>query len=66
MLDSAYNLLTTVVASVVRTFPNVKTSEELMKVLDDEFNSRVDFKSIDRSGDKTAARRQGVNRTFGA
>ena len=64
--DEAYNLLTTVVASVVRTFPEVKTSEELLKALDDAFDSRVDFKSLDRSGDKTASRRQGVEQTFQA
>jgi hypothetical protein len=65
MSTGAYNLLTTVVASVVRTFPNVKTADELIKTLDKEFESRVDFKSLDRSGDKTASRRQGVDRTFG-
>lgn len=57
MSDGAYNLLTTVVASVIRTFPNAKTSEELIKLLDDAFESRVDFKSLDRSGEKVAGRR---------
>ena len=43
MSDGAYNLLTTVVASVIRTFPNAKSSEELIKFLDDAFESRVGF-----------------------
>lgn len=59
-----YNLLTTVVASVVRSFPDTKSPEDLIKKLDDEFASRVDYKSLDRSADKTAARRQGVRDTL--
>lgn len=62
--DESYELLTTVVASVVRAFPNVKSVEDFDHQLDGAFNSRVDFKSLDRSGDKVASRRQGVKDTF--
>ncbi len=62
--EEAYNLLTTVVASVVRSFPNTKSADELIQQLDDAFSSRVDFKSLDRSADKTASRRQGVKDTL--
>lgn len=55
--DKSYKLLTSVVASVIRTFPNVKNSDDLIKLLDDAFKSRVDFKSLDRSGEKVAGRR---------
>lgn len=59
--EEAYNLLTTAVASIVRSFPNAQDADQLMNELDSAFNSRVDFKSLDRSGDKTRARRQGVS-----
>lgn len=62
--DDAYQLLTTVVPSVIRSFPDVNNADELMQHLDDAFDSRVDFKSLDRSSDKTAARRQGVRDTL--
>lgn len=62
--DDAYQLLTTVVASVVRAFPDANSPEQLIKTLDDSFDSRVDFKSLDRSLDKTSARRQGVRDTL--
>jgi hypothetical protein len=62
--DEAYQLLTTVVASVVRAFPDANSPEQLIKTLDDSFDSRVDFKSLDRSLDKTSARRQGVRDTL--
>lgn len=62
--DEAYQLLTTVVPSVIRSFPEANNSEELMKQIDDAFDSRVDFKSLDRSADKTSARRQGVRDTL--
>jgi len=62
--DDAYQLLTTIVPSVIRSFPNSNNSEELIQQLDGAFDSRVDFKSLDRSADKTAARRQGVRDTL--
>lgn len=62
--DEAYQLLTSIVASVVRSFPNTKSADELIQQLDDAFASRVDFKSLDRSADKTASRRQGVRDTL--
>lgn len=62
--DDAYQLLTTVVPSVIRSFPNSNNADELMQQIDDAFDSRVDFKSLDRSSDKTAARRQGVRDTL--
>ncbi|QDJ96471.1 hypothetical protein Xoosp13_285 [Xanthomonas phage Xoo-sp13] len=62
--DESYELLTTVVASVVRSFPNVKSVEDFEHQVDAAFDSRVDFKSLDRSSDKVASRRQGVRNTF--
>lgn len=62
--DDSYQLLTTVVPSVIRSFPNANNADELMQQLDDAFDSRVDFKSLDRSSDKTSARRQGVRDTL--
>lgn len=62
--DDAYQLLTTVVPSVIRSFPEADNADELIKQIDDSFDSRVDFKSLDRSSDKTAARRQGVRDTL--
>lgn len=62
--DDAYQLLTTVVPSVIRSFPDSNNADELMQQIDDAFDSRVDFKSLDRSSDKTAARRQGVRDTL--
>lgn len=62
--DSAYNLLTSVVASVIRTFPNAKTADELIKTLDDAFESRVDFKSLDRSAEKVGDRRSAARDLF--
>lgn len=62
--DDAYQLLTTVVPSVIRSFPDANNADELMQQIDDSFDSRVDFKSLDRSADKTASRRQGVRDTL--
>lgn len=62
--DDAYQLLTTIVPSVIRSFPDSNNADELMQQIDDAFDSRVDFKSLDRSSDKTAARRQGVRDTL--
>lgn len=62
--DDAYQLLTTVVPSVIRSFPEANNADELLQQIDDSFDSRVDFKSLDRSADKTSARRQGVRDTL--
>jgi hypothetical protein len=62
--DEAYQLLTTIVPSVIRSFPDADNADGLIKQIDDSFDSRVDFKSLDRSSDKTAARRQGVRDTL--
>lgn len=62
--DESYQLLTTIVPSVIRSFPKAKNADDLVNTIDAAFDSRVDFKSLDRSGDKTSARRQGVNNTF--
>lgn len=64
MPEEQYNLLTGPVAAIVRSFPEVKTSQDLMDRIEKEFNSRVDFKSLDRSADKTSSRRQGVRDTL--
>lgn len=62
--DDAYQLLTSIVPSVIRSFPEANDADELLKQIDDSFDSRVNFKSLDRSSDKTAARRQGVRDTL--
>lgn len=62
--DEEYQLLTTVVASVIRSFPNANTVEELMKEIDAAFDSRVDFKSLDRGHDKVVSRRQSARDTL--
>lgn len=62
--DDEYNLLTGAVASIIRSFPDVSSSEQLVDRLNKEFGSRVDFKSLDRSADKTSSRRQGVRDTL--
>lgn len=62
--DEEYGLLTSAVASIIRMYPEIKTSEELVDQLNSDFESRVDFKSLDRSIDKTATRRKGVQGMF--
>lgn len=64
MPEEEYNLLTGAVASIIRSFPDVKTADDLVNRLNKEFSSRQDFKSLDRSADKTSARRQGVRDTL--
>jgi hypothetical protein len=59
-----YELLTKPVAAIIRSFPDAQSKDDLMKRIDDEFNSRVDFKSLDRTGDKTTARRKSVRDIF--
>lgn len=62
--DEEYQLLTTVVASVIRSFPNANSVDELMKEIDAAFDSRVDFKSLDRSHEKVVSRRQNARDTL--
>src|SRR5690606_25896048 len=62
--EESYQLLTTVVPAIIRSFPEANNAEELVQQIDDAFASRVDFKSLDRSADKTSARRQGVRNTL--
>lgn len=62
--DKSYNLLTSIVASVIRTFPNAKNSDDLIKLLNDAFESRVDFKSLDRSSEKVTGRRDAFKRVL--
>lgn len=64
--DESYKLLTTIVPLVVKSFPEAQTPEGLKDAIDDAFESRVDFKSLDRSGEKTASRRNSVADTFKA
>lgn len=59
-----YDLLIKAVAAIVRAFPDANSKEDLMSRIDQEFKSRVDFKSLDRSADKTHARRDAVKKSF--
>ena len=62
--DKQYELLLTAVAAVVRMYPEVDSSEELITQLDNAFKSRVDFKSIDRSIEKVRGRRSQMQGMF--
>jgi hypothetical protein len=55
--DESYKLLTTVVPLVINAFPNATSSETLINQINDAFDSRVDFKSLNRSSEKVNDRR---------